>query len=127
MIGMKRFVFGRHDLVLGGFLHYAAGRPWGSHVSTQVRHPVSGQTITTSTYREPSDANRLPDTWTVDLSLMYSIAMAGNVRAKIGFDLANAADSQEPITINQSTGRPNALVSWYQRPREFRLKVGFSF
>ena len=127
VIGMKRFVFGRHDLVLGGFLHYAAGRPWGSHVSTQVRHPVSGQTITTSTYREPSDANRLPDTWTVDLSLMYSIAMAGNVRAKIGFDLANAADSQEPITINQSTGRPNALVSWYQRPREFRLKVGFSF
>jgi len=127
VIGMKRFDFGRHDLVLGGFLHYAAGRPWGSHVSTQVRHPVSGQTITTSTYREPSDANRLPDTWTVDLSLMYSVAMVGNVRAKIGFDLANATDSQEPVTINTSTGRPNARVSSYQRPREFRLKVGFSF
>jgi len=127
VIGMKRFVFGRHDLVLGGFLHYASGAPWGSHVSTQVQHPVSGQRITTSTYREPSDAHRLPDTWTVDLSLMYSVAMAGNVRAKIGFDLANATDNQEPIAINRQTGRPNALVSWYQRPREFRLKVGFSF
>ena len=58
---------------------------------------------------------------------MYSVAMAGDVRAKIGFDLANATDNQEPIAMNRQTGRPNALVSWYQRPREFRLKVGFSF
>lgn len=127
VIGMKRFVFGRHDLVLGGFLHYASGAPWASHVSTQVRHPVSGQTITTSTFREPAGSHRLPETWTVDLSLMYSIAMAGNVRAKIGFDLANATDNQEPISINTQTGRPRARVSSYQRPREFRLKVGFSF
>jgi len=127
VLGMKRFVFGRHDLVLGGFLHYAAGRPWGRHVSTQVRHPVSGQTITTSTFREPSDANRLPDSWTFDLSVMYSVAMASNVRAKIGFDLANLTDNQEPININLSSGRPRARVSDYQRPREFRLKLGFSF
>lgn len=127
VIGMKRFVFGRHDLVLGGFLHYASGAPWASHVSTQVRHPVSGQPITTSTFREPAGTHRLPDTLTVDLSLMYSVAMAGNVRAKIGFDLANAADSQEPISINTQTGVPRARVSSYQRPREFRLKVGFSF
>lgn len=127
VIGMKRFVFGRHDLVLGGFLHYASGAPWASHVSTQVRHPVSNQPITTSTFREPAGSHRLPDTLTVDLSLMYSVAMAGNVRAKVGFDLANATDSQEPIAINTQTGVPRARVSSYQRPREFRLKVGFSF
>ena len=127
VIGMKRFVFGRHDLVLGGFLHYASGAPWASHVSTQVRHPVSGQPITTSTFREPAGTHRLPDTLTVDLALMYSIATAGNVRAKIGFDLANATDSQEPIAINTQTGRPTPRVASYQRPREFRLKVGFSF
>ncbi|MDE2850228.1 MAG: TonB-dependent receptor [Acidobacteriota bacterium] len=127
VVGMKRFVFGRHDLVLGGFLRYASGAPWASHVSTQVRHPVSNQPITTSTFREPAGSHRLPDTWTVDLSLMYSIATAGNVRAKIGFDLANATDSQEPISINTQTGVPRARVSSYQRPREFRLKVGFSF
>lgn len=127
VIGMKRFVFGRNDLVLGGFLRYASGAPWASHVSTQVRHPVSNQPITTSTFREPAGSHRLPDTLTVDLSLMYSVAMAGNVRAKIGFDLANATDSQEPIAINTQTGVPRARVSSYQRPREFRLKVGFSF
>ena len=127
VVGMKRFIFGKHDLVLGGFVHYAAGRPWGSHVSTQVRHPVSNQAITTSTYREPSDANRLPDTWTIDLSTMYSVAMAGDVRVKLGFEVANLTDNQEPTIINQSTGRPNAQVAWYQRPREFRLKVGLSF
>ena len=124
---MKRFIFGKHDLVLGGFVHYAAGRPWGTHVSTQVRHPVSNQAINTSTFREPSDANRLPDTWTIDLSTMYSVAMAGDVRVKLGFEVANLTDNQEPVNINRSSGRPNQQVAFFQRPREFRLKLGLSF
>ena len=112
VIGMKRFTFGKQDLVLGGFVHFAAGRPWGSHVATQVRHPVSNQSINTSTYREPSDANRLPDTLTVDLSVMYSTALAGDVRARLGFEVANMTDSQEPVNINQSSGMPNQQVSF---------------
>ena len=71
IVGIKRWVFGNHDLMTSAFLKYTAGEPWALHPSTRVAHPVSGQTISTTTFREPRGSQQLEDFWMLNLNATY--------------------------------------------------------
>ena len=127
IVGLKRFVFGKHDLMTSAFLKYSAGEPWALHPSTRVAHPVSGQTIRTSTFREPRGSQQMEDFWNLNLSVTYQFPIAGSVQGSIGGEVANATNEQAVVRINERTGRPHSSVASHQYPREYRLKVGFRF
>ena len=127
IVGLKRFVFGKHDLMTSAFLKYSAGEPWALHPSTTVAHPVSGQTIRTSTFREPRGSQQMEDFWNLNLSVTYQFPIAGSVQGSIGGEVANATNEQAVVRINERTGRPHSSVASHQYPREYRLKVGFRF
>ena len=127
IVGIKRWVFGNHDLMTSAFLKYTAGEPWALHPSTRVAHPVSGQTISTTTFREPRGSQQLEDFWMLNLNATYQFPIAGSVQGIIGGEVANATNEQALVRINRRNGRPNTSVRAFQFPREFRLKVGFRF
>ena len=127
VVGLKRLTFGKQDIVLGGFFRWHSGTPWGFRPTTGVRHPVSGQVITTSTQVEPIDANTLEEIMTLNVNAMWEFPLAGKFRGQLGFEVANVTDEQEQTRVNSANGRPQPTLSAYQTPREFRLKVGFQF
>lgn len=127
VIGMKVWRFGRHDLMTSLSAHLADGEPWGLQPATQVRHPVSGQTITTTTLRETRGTNKLDDFFTLNLNATYQFPIRGGVQGIIGGEVANVTNEQALVLINTRNGRPQTSLSTYQLTREFRLKVGVRF
>ncbi len=107
--------------------HLSDGQPWGLQPATQVRHPVSGQTITTTTLRDQRGANRLDDFFTLNLNATYQFPIRGGVQGIIGGEVANVTDEQAQILINTRNGNPLGSLDTYQYTREFRLKVGVRF
>ena len=127
LIAMKQFQFGRQALTLGGFFAVSSGRYFGGTASTTVAHPVTGLEIDTETRVEPRDGQQLDGIYTLDFSAMWSFPIKGPVEGQLGFEVANITDEQEVLEIDTNTLQPvNALLAW-QRPREFRLKVGIRF
>ena len=124
---MKRWRFGSHDLMTSASAHLADGEPWGLQPATQVRHPVSGQTITTTTLRDRRGTNRLDDFFTLNLNATYQFPIRGGVQGIIGGEVANVTNEQALILINTRNGRPVGSLDTYQYTREFRLKVGVRF
>ncbi len=127
VVGMKRWRFGSHDLMTSASAHLADGEPWGLQPATQVRHPVSGQTITTTTLRETRGTNRLDDFFTLNVNATYQFPIRGGVQGIIGGEVANVTNEQALVLINTRNGRPQTSLSTYQLTREFRLKVGVRF
>lgn len=127
VIGMKRWRFGSHDLMTSASAHLADGEPWGLQPATQVRHPVSGQTITTTTLRETRGTNKLDDFFTLNVNATYQFPIRGGVQGIIGGEVANVTNEQALVLINTRNGRPQTSLSTYQLTREFRLKVGVRF
>ena len=127
VVGMKRWRFGSHDLMTSASAHLADGEPWGLQPATQVRHPVSGQTITTTTLRDKRGTNRLDDFFTLNLNATYQFPIRGGVQGIIGGEVANVTNEQALILINTRNGNPAGSLDTYQYTREFRLKVGVRF
>jgi hypothetical protein len=127
VIGLKRFQFGKQDLVLGGYAHWDSGEPWGLNPATTLAHPLSGQTINTTTFREPLDAHTLDDQILVNASATWTFPIHGPVLGVLGVDVANIFDQQDVVGINRANGEPEDSITAYQTPREFRLKAGFRF
>ena len=127
VIGMKLWRFGSHDLMTSAALHWSDGEPWGLQPSTQVRHPVSGQTITTTTLREPRGTNRLDDFLTLNLNATYQFPIRGDVQGTIGGEVSNVTNEQALVYINTRNGNPLGSLIAYQYTRELRLKVGVRF
>ena len=127
LIAMKRFPFGRQALTLGGFFAVSTGRYFGGTAATTVAHPVTGLEIDTSTRVEARDGQQLDDIYTLDFSAVWSFPIKGPVEGQLGGEVANITDQQEVLEIDTRTLAPiNSLLAW-QRPREFRLKVGIRF
>jgi hypothetical protein len=127
LAGLKRWEIGRHDVGFGAYYFFRSGQPWGLLGFTTIVHPVSLQTIDSSTYLEPPDARRLEDTSSLNLTADWSFPIAGSVRGKIGAEIANVTDEQEAVAINVVTGETSGGISSYQVPRELRLELGVSF
>ena len=127
VVGMKRWRFGSHDLMTSASAHLSDGEPWGLQPATQVRHPVSGQTITTTTLRDQRGTNRLDDFFTLNLNATYQFPIRGGVQGIIGGEVANVTNEQALILINTRNGNPVGSLDTYQYTREFRLKVGIRF
>jgi hypothetical protein len=92
-----------------------------------VRQPVSGQVITTTTYRQPRDAEQMEDTYTLNLAGNWTFPIRGVVRGRLGVEAANATNQQEIIGINVTNGRPQPGKFAFQAPREIRLQAGITF
>jgi outer membrane receptor protein involved in Fe transport len=127
LVGLKRFDFGKHDLSLGAYHFFRSGLRWGLRPNTTLIHPVSRQTITTTTYTQSRDAEQLEDTFNLNLTADWTFPIAGKVRGKLGAEVANVTDEQEAIVVNLATGNVSPGVSAYQTPREIRVKAGISF
>ncbi len=127
VIGMKRWVFGKHDVMTSAAVHAAAGEQWGLQPSTQVAHPESGQTINTFTFREQRGTNQLEDFWTLNLNATYQFPISGGVQGIIGGEAANVTNEQSLIRINIRNGRPRTGLDTFQFTREYRLKLGIRF
>ena len=127
LLGLKRWELGAHDVSLGAYYFFRSGERWGLRPNTTVAHPVSGQRISTTTYREPRDAQQLEDIFNVNLSVDWTFPIAGQVRGRFGAEAANLTDEQEIVVVNITNGEPSPGVVAYQVPRELRLKIGVSF
>jgi hypothetical protein len=125
--GVKQWSIGEQTLSLGGYFGFRSGERWGLRPNTMVRHPVSGQIITTSTYRQPRDAEQMEDTYTLNLAGNWSFPIKGVVRGRVGVEAANATNEQEIIGINIVNGRPQPGKFAFQAPRELRLQAGITF
>ena len=75
----SRSRFGSRTIGLGGYFGYRSGERWGLRSRTTLRSPVSGQTISTTTYLEPRDAEQLEDTMTLNLSGHWQFPIKGLV------------------------------------------------
>ena len=127
VIGMKRWVFGKHDVMTSAAVHAAAGEQWGLQPSTQVAHPESGQTINTFTFSEQRGTNQLEDFWTLNLNATYQFPITGGVQGIIGGEAANVTNEQVLIRINTRNGRARTSLNAFQLTREYRLKLGIRF
>jgi hypothetical protein len=127
VVGMKRFDFGEHGVVLSGFLYFATGAYYGLQREISVAHPVTGLQIDTVSFEEPRDAHQLEDNMNLNLAATWSFPIRGRVEGLLGLEAANVTDEQEVVQVNVLTLEPIASVEAYQPPRELRLKVGVRF
>ncbi|HUE96187.1 MAG TPA: hypothetical protein VMN39_05985, partial [Longimicrobiaceae bacterium] len=127
IVGLKQFSAGAHVFALGGYFLFRSGEPWGLRESTVVAHPVSGQTITTTSYREPRDAQQLEDTFSLNLTGSWNFPIGGRLQGRVAIEVANLTDEQELIGINRANGLPIPGTAAFQAPREFRGQVGVQF
>lgn len=127
IVGLKVFPIGKHSVGLGGYLGFRSGERWGLRPSTTIRHPVSGQTITSTTYTQPRDANQLEDTQTLNLTGHWQFPIKGAFEGRLGVEAVNITDEQEVIGIIVTNGQrlPGRIA--FQSPREIRLQVGVTF
>jgi hypothetical protein len=125
--GLKRWTPGRHDAGMGAYYFFRSGQRWGTIASTTIVHPISGETIDSTTYLEPNDAHQMADTFGLSLVADWSFPIANRVRGKVGVEVANATDEQEAVAVNVATGEPSGGVVAYQVPRELRVELGVSF
>ena len=127
VVGMKRWVFGKHDVMTSAAVHAAAGEPWALLPSGQVAHPVSGQRINTLIFSEQRGTQQHPDYWFLNLNATYQFPIRGGVQGIIGGEVANATNEQVLVRINTRNGRPRTGLDTYQFTREYRLKLGVRF
>jgi hypothetical protein len=126
-VGLKIFPIGSHSIALGGYFGYRAGEYWGKRTATQVRHPVSGNLISTTRYEQPLDAEQLEDTFTLNLNGHWRFPIAGQVEGRVGVEAVNITNEQEVIAVNHATGLAEVGKLAFQSPREYRLQVGITF
>ena len=127
VVGMKRWVFGKHDVMTSAAVHAAAGEPWALLPSGRVVHPVSGQRINTLIFSEQRGTQQHPDYWFLNLNATYQFPIRGGVQGIIGGEVANATNEQVLVRINTRNGRPRTGLDTYQFTREYRLKLGVRF
>lgn len=127
VIGVKRWDIGNQSVVASAIVNAQAGRRWGLRPSTAVLHPVSGARINTWAYVEPRDAQKLPDTMTLGVAAAWDFPIRGAFTGKLGFEVANVTDEQDQVSVNLANGRASSSAGGYLVPREFRLKLGFTF
>ncbi len=127
LVGMKRWAFGKHDVMTSAFFHYSSGEAWGLWPSDNVFHPVSGQRIRTTGPTEARDANSLEDYFTLNLNATYQFPIGGKFQGIIGAEASNITDESDQTRVNIRNGNPNNTVDAFTLPREFRLKLGLRF
>ena len=127
LVGMKRWVFGKHDVMTSAFFHYASGEKWGLAPRGYVYHPVSGARITTTDRTEARDANSLPDYFTLSFNATYQFPIGDRVQGIIGAEASNVTDEMDQVRVNARSGAAHTSLLAYTRPREFRVKLGFRF
>ena len=130
LVGLKRFDLGKEgnqDITVGAYYFFRSGQRWGLRPNTTLSFPGSAETITTTTYVEPRDANQLEDTFNLNLNVDWSFPIGGSVRGKVGAEAANVTNEQEVIVNNIATGQPSPGIAAFQTPREYRVKVGVTF
>ena len=127
IVGLKVFPIGEHSIGLGGYFGFRAGERWGLRQPATLRHPVSGQTIQTTTYVEQRGAQQLEDTMTLNLSGHWEFPIAGQFSGRLGAEVVNVTNEQELTGINFNNGLPVAGKLAYQSPREYRFQVGVTF
>ena len=127
VVALKQFTVGEQVFGIGGHLAFRSGEPWGQRQSTFVAHPQSGQSIRTTSYREPRDANELEDTLELSLTGSWNFPITGRVQGRLAIEAVNLNNDQELVAINRVNGRPIAGVTAYQMPREIRGQIGIKF
>jgi hypothetical protein len=127
VVGLKQFLIGSHTLGLGGYLGYRSGERWGLRVPVTLRHPVSLQTINSTTYIQPRDAEQLEDTHTLNLSGHWLFPIAAQFKGRVGVEAVNVTNEQEVTGINVATGERDAGKVAFQAPREYRFQIGVTF
>jgi outer membrane receptor protein involved in Fe transport len=128
--GAKNWKLGGHTLSLGGLAWFRSGEHWGNRprfdITTAIVPNIQG-TIITSRYIEPRDANKLPDTMTLNLSGGWTFPIVKSLEGMLRAELANVTDEQEVIAVNLANGRVIQARSSFQNPRELRLLAGVKF
>jgi hypothetical protein len=127
ILGLRDFPIGTHSIVLGGYFGFRSGERWGKRTATQVRHPTSGNLISTTRYEQPIDAEQLEDTYTLNLNGQWRFPIRGQFEGRVGIEAVNVTNEQEVIAINHATGQRDTGKLAFQSPREYRLQIGFSF
>jgi hypothetical protein len=127
LVGLRMFPVGRHDFTVSGYFGYRSGERWGLRPNTVLSRPGTTQTINTTTYREPRDAQQLEDTYTLNLAGYWLFPIMGAVEGRLGAEVVNVTNEQEVISINIANGQPDAGKVAYQAPREYRFQIGISF
>jgi outer membrane receptor protein involved in Fe transport len=128
LVGLKQFVFGSHNVGLGAYFGYRSGERWGLRPNTTVRSPVSAAiTIPTSTYQTPRDANKMEDTYNLNLTGTWTFKIKGAVQGRLGAEVANVTNEQEIISYNATAGTPSPGKFGIQAPREYRFQAGITF
>src|SRR4029450_12631367 len=97
LMGLKRWDLGSHDVALSAYYFFRSGERWGLRPNTTLRHPVSNQSITTTTYREPRDAQKMEDIFNLNLAADWTFPIKGSVRGSLGAEVANVTDEQEIV------------------------------
>ncbi len=127
LVGMKRWVLGKGDVMTSAFFHYSAGEAWGLGPSANVFHPVSGQRIRTTGRTEPRDANTFEDYYTLSLNATYQFPIGGRFQGIVGAEASNVTDESHQVRVNTRNGNLTTGLDAFTLPREFRLKLGFRF
>jgi hypothetical protein len=127
LVGLKNLELGSTTLTLGGYFGFRSGEPWGLRAPTSLRHPVSGISQSTTTYVTDRDANQMEDTYTLNLSGYWQFPISGRFEGRVGVEAVNVTNEQEVISINLTTGQPDAGKTAIQSPREYRFQVGLTF
>ena len=127
IVGVRQIPIGNHNITIGGYFGFRSGEEWGNRRATSVSHPVSGQSIKTTTYIEPRDANQLPEEVNLNLTGQWNFPIKGSARGRIGLEAFNITDQQRMVGINRANGKPFPGIAAYQHPREYRLQIGVTF
>jgi outer membrane receptor protein involved in Fe transport len=117
----------KNDIGIGGYFGYRSGERWGLRRNTTLSHAGTTQTISTTTYLEPRDAQQMSDTMTLNLTGYWEFPIKGVVKGRIGVEAVNITNEQEVISINNTTGTPDVGKVAYQSPREYRGQIGITF
>jgi hypothetical protein len=127
LTGLKNFTLGNHKIGVGGYFAFRSGERWAQRLATQIRHPVSGQNIATTTYRVPRDSEQLEDTYTLNLTGTWTFPIKGRFAGRVGIEAVNVTNEQEVIGINRANAQPLPGVTAFQTPREYRGQIGIEF
>ncbi len=127
VVALKQFTVGEQVFAIGGYLAFRSGEPWGLRRTTQVVHPQSGQSIRTTSYRQPRDAIELENTIRLSLTGSWNFPIKGRVEGRLAIEVVNLNNEQELIGINRANSRPIPGIAAYQLPREIRGQIGIQF
>ena len=64
---------------------------------------------------------------TLGVAAGWDFPIRGGFTGKLGFEVANATNEQDQVSVNLANGRASSSAGGYLIPREFRLKLGITF